>query len=76
MGGEVWSGSHVVEMEMEGGEEGGEEEEEEIPEPIIYHSRLPNNTKEESTTGIQIPTSYKSVQRYKYTRDIYLNLPS
>lgn len=57
-------------MEMER-REGGEEEEE-TRERIIYHSRLPNNTKEQSTTGIHIPTSYKSVQRYKYTRDTYL----
>lgn len=68
-------GSHVVGMEMERGEEGGRrdrEREKDTRERIIYHSRLPNNRKEKSTTYIHIPTSYKSVQRYKYTGDVHL----
>lgn len=40
---------------------------------ILYHSKITERKK--STTSqvhIHIPTSYKYVQRYKYTRDIYL----
>lgn len=65
-GGKVWYGSHVVEMEMERREEGGKRRGRNSE---TDHIPFPNNTKEESTTCIHIPTSYKSVQRYKYTRD-------
>lgn len=47
------------------GEKRSREREKDTRERIIYHSRLPNNTKEKSTTCIhipEVPTSYKSVQ--------------
>lgn len=59
-------------MEVERGEEGGRrdrEREKDTRERIIYRCRLPNNTKEQSTTGIHIPTSYmyRDTSMYRYT---------
>lgn len=76
-------GSHVVEMEMEMGEEGGQEEQERKDKRKQLANRsytvpFQNNRKEKtkSTTCIHIPTSYKYVTEIRiYLPEISTFLP-
>lgn len=58
------------------GEKKSREREKDTRERIIYHFRLPNNTKEKSTTCIQIPTSYKYICTEIQIYQRYLPQPS
>lgn len=80
-GGKVWYGSHVVEMEVERREEGGEEierkrERHSRTDHIPFQATKQHEGKKYDMYTYLIPTSYKSVQRYKYIHQRYLPQPS